>query len=306
MPVKKKVQKRKPTPIPPVFKLFLFLVLAGVSIKIMIPMLVHSTDVLGISTFLARGGDGGGDRGEGHGQNAEVHGPGNGGDNSPHPINSISAGAGQGEINQPNQAVNVQTESQNQGPHGHFAPGFMKGDDITPSASEQQNEVEGEDVQVATNGGGFDMPGKHLGAISHFPISIDPTTNALIITTPAGTKTVAILPDKAIENILTKGILSRIGGHIASGSAEEGGGSSSGSGTLFTDEQASGSGASDNLELTEENGAPVYKVNGSLNKKLFGLISVSVNKTVTLSAETGHIVSTNEGIFSRILDTLSL
>ncbi len=277
----------------------LMVLFGGVTFKISTMLL--QPNVLGASSFLARGGDdigGGGSGGEHGGLNSIES-----GSHNPPASNSDSHGSGSDSVR-----GNTQVSAENVGTHGRSVIGNL----IKPTPVEHEVEVgnELENVDIATNGGSFDVHGKHLGAISHFPISIDPTTNALIITTPAGTKVVTILPDRAVENILTKGIISKIGGHIASSSAEESGGSSSGSGVLFTtsssDGQSISSVTNDNIELTEENGAPVYKVKGSLDKKLFGFIPVSVGKTVTVSADTGDITGTSENIFNRFLDLISL
>lgn len=172
----------------------------------------------------------------------------------------------------------------------------------TIEVNDLNGETENEDVKIASDGGGFEMRGKHLGAKSHFPLSIDSTTNSLIITTPAGIKTVTILPDKAIENILNEGILSKIGGGIASSSAGIAG--SDENGTNGSESATTGN-SSDNIELTSENGETVYKIKGSKEKRFLGLIPVSVNKTVTVSGDTGEIQSTQESFFNRFLDTLS-
>jgi len=175
---------------------------------------------------------------------------------------------------------------------------------VRPQKQEVEDEIEVEDedleVNIATDGGNL----KHRGAISHFPISINPATGEMTITTPAGTKVVTVLPDQAVENMLTKGIISKIGGHIATGSGDLGEDDSSASATIQSEDNSLQS--VENVELTEENGVPVYKINGQKEKRFFGIIPVTIDKTVTVSAETGELESQQLSPFERIIDLLSI
>jgi hypothetical protein len=94
---------------------------------------------------------------------------------------------------------------------------------------------------------------------------------------------ILVLPEKAVAALLKNGIIQE----IASGS---GAASSSGQPLVI---------------YTVTNGKPVYIVAGTKEEKLFGAIPVRVDKTVTLSAETGSIVSTKQSLVNRILDLLS-
>ena len=155
-------------------------------------------------------------------------------------------------------------------------------------------------ISQATDGGSM----KHYGAISHFPIFINPVTNEMTITTPAGTRVVAVLPDQAVQNMLTKGIISKIGGHIATGSGDLGGDDAS-SGSAFIQSGSSLAESNDDIELTEENGTPVYKIRGVKEKKLFGFFPVSIDKTLTVSVSSGEVESTQIPLFDRLLDAVS-
>lgn len=149
-----------------------------------------------------------------------------------------------------------------------------------------------DEISIATDGGGFSK--RHFGARTHFPLSIDLSTNTLIVTTPAGTKAVAILPDKAVENILTKGILNKIGGGIASPSAG-------------IDDGATGSAEilSESITLEEKKGGLIYKVKGLSTQRLLGLLPLDIERTVNVSAQTGVIESIEQNILSKILDIMS-
>lgn len=153
---------------------------------------------------------------------------------------------------------------------------------------EIENRLDDDDIDIATAGGNFVLSKKHIGAITHFPISIDLATNTLVINTPAGQKEVTILPDKAVSNILTRGILSKIEIAGATESAQIEGAETEG------------------IVLDEKNGVPIYEISGTSAQRLLGLLPVSVKRKVIVSAQTGVIESTRESLFSRILDLLSI
>lgn len=165
--------------------------------------------------------------------------------------------------------------------------------ELEDDAIEEIEERLGEDdIRVATDGGSFSK--RHFGARTHFPLSIDLSTNTLIVTTPAGTKAVAVLPDKAVENILTKGILSKIGGGIASPSAGIDDGATESAEIL-----------SESITLEEKKGGLIYKVKGRSTQRLLGLLPLDIERTVNVSAQTGVIESIEQNILSKILDLMS-
>lgn len=117
-------------------------------------------------------------------------------------------------------------------------------------------------------------------AETHFPLSINPTTNTLTVTTPAGTRDVAVLPDQAVTNLLRLKFIDK----IASGSAAE---------------NPTG------IKLGLLGNNPVFQILGSDDQKLFGFIPVSVNKTSFVSAENGQVVKVDETFLNRLLDLFS-
>lgn len=129
----------------------------------------------------------------------------------------------------------------------------------------------------------------NAAAITDFPVSLDLATNSLIITTPAGQKTVAILPDAAIQNLLAVNIVDRLGPQPLQNEAVEG--------ALPSVNQL--------IQLGEQNGIPVYEVNGLSDQKLLGIIPVTIEKQVTISAESGATVGTSESFINQVLDLLS-
>lgn len=127
------------------------------------------------------------------------------------------------------------------------------------------------------------------GAVSEFPLSIDLATNTLIINTPSGQKNVAVLPDQAVQNLLIANIVSRLGGSTVVNSFR--------TGETSTLAQV--------ITLGEQNGVPIYEINGISDQKLLGIIPVTIEKTVDVSAETGGVVSTQVSFVNQVLDLLS-
>ncbi|MBI4097380.1 MAG: hypothetical protein HY428_03115 [Candidatus Levybacteria bacterium] len=127
------------------------------------------------------------------------------------------------------------------------------------------------------------------GALTNFPISLDLATNALIINTTAGQKTVAILPDIAVQNLLAANIIDQLGNQALQNEVSNN--------TLPKIDRL--------ITLGEQNGIPIYEINGFDNQRLLGLIPVIVEKDVTVSAETGEVVATQESLVNRVLDLVS-
>lgn len=118
-------------------------------------------------------------------------------------------------------------------------------------------------------------------AETHFPLSINPTTNTLTVTTPAGVKDVAVLPDQAVANLFKLKFIDR----IASGSAAE---------------NPTG------IKLGLLGNNPVFQVLGVDEQKLLGFIPVSINKTSFVSAENGQVIKVDETFLQRLLDLFSV
>lgn len=139
-----------------------------------------------------------------------------------------------------------------------------------------------EGISVATSSGNSLRIRRGLfEAQTHFPLSINPTTNTLTVTTPAGVKDVAVLPDQAVENLLRNKFIDR----VASGSALE---------------NPTG------IRLGLLNNNPVFQILGSDDQKLLGFIPVSIKKTSFVSAEDGTVVKIDQTFINQLLDLLSV
>lgn len=114
---------------------------------------------------------------------------------------------------------------------------------------------------------------------SNFPVSVDPTTGVLTITTPKGEKEVAVLPEDAIANMLAKNLINSV---LKSENDNE------------------------EVEFEEgDNGELVYVVDGASQEKLFGLFNVYIPKKLKISAENGEVKNVEVSFFNQILDRFS-
>ena len=127
------------------------------------------------------------------------------------------------------------------------------------------------------------------GAVSQFPLSIDFATNTLIVNTPSGVKNVTVLPDQAVQNLIVTNVVNRLGGSAVVSAVR--------TGEVSTLSQV--------VTLGERNGVQIYEINGLSDQKLLGFIPVTIPKTVTMSAETGEVLSTQSSPVNRLIDLLS-
>lgn len=151
-------------------------------------------------------------------------------------------------------------------------------------ASKSAMMVEKDDVKIATAGGQMVLVNKRVGALSNFPISIDPTTRQLTVTTPAGSKVVAVLPQKAIDNMLAAKVMTDVVGE------------------KVDNELAS---IPSLVKLEEKNGILVYKVKGTKTHKLLGFIPIKTGVEAFVSAENGQVVESTDSLLGRILNRLA-
>lgn len=141
-------------------------------------------------------------------------------------------------------------------------------------------------VEVATSSSSINslvIRRRGVEAETELPISVDPTTHELTVTTPAGVRTVTVLPDQAVNNLLSNKVLTSVQTAVSS---------TSGAITQQT-------------TLTSLNNQPVFQVSGVNQKRLLGLIPLAFAKTAFVSAANGSVVQVNEALFNRILEALS-
>ncbi len=152
------------------------------------------------------------------------------------------------------------------------------------AVKEVEKELEKEDVKIATAPGQVALVNKRVGALSNLPISVDPTTRQLTVTTPAGIKVVAVLPQKAIDNMLTSKVIDDVVGEKAESNLAS---------------------IPNLVKLEVENGVLGYKVKGTKLHKLLGFIPIKTEAEGFVSAENGQVVETQESLLGKILNRLA-
>ncbi|HAV15197.1 MAG TPA: hypothetical protein DCX25_02615 [Candidatus Pacebacteria bacterium] len=150
-------------------------------------------------------------------------------------------------------------------------------------ASEQEKEeteglFEQEDIEVASKEGEIEFEHKGVRTRTNFPLSIDPTTNGLVVTTPAGQKTVTTLPDVAVQNMLSQGVLTTI---------------------------VSESVQTSPVQLETFEGELAYRIEGEKEIRVLGFIPVMVQTTAYVSPDDGQIVAQRRSLLSNILNFIS-
>lgn len=152
-----------------------------------------------------------------------------------------------------------------------------------------EDRLDKNDIKVATEGAKLLVTRNNVGALSNFPLQLDLNTNALIASTPAGSKTLTTLPDQAVQNLLVANVISRLDPAILQLAAQQG-------------DVTSVSGV---IALGERNGVLAYEIAGLRDFRLLGFIPITTPVTVFVSAETGQTVAQEQPLLSTIVDLLS-
>lgn len=155
--------------------------------------------------------------------------------------------------------------------------GDLDDEDIEEIEDLLEQEFEDEGIEIASSSGGLIIKKNKVRASTRFPLSINPETNEFVVTTPAGQKVVTILPDQAVENMLSKSILSDV------------------------DEKE----GEESIEIEIRSNELVYKVKGEKNHKFLGFIPLRTAITAFVSANTGELTAQEQSLLSRIINILS-
>lgn len=145
-------------------------------------------------------------------------------------------------------------------------------------------------IKIATGSGeSFLLNQNDIAAITNFPLSIDLATNTLSVNTPAGLRTLTVLPEEAAQSLIAASIFTRL------------------SPSTLVDQisETQPTTISQVITLTQQDDVPVYEINGLLDQRLLGIIPVAIPKTVVVSVETGEVLNTSQSIPSLILDLVS-
>lgn len=136
--------------------------------------------------------------------------------------------------------------------------------------------------KIASDSGQTAVVAGTAGALSKFPLSLN--GNTLVVTTPAGQKSVTVLPDQAIKNMLASRVM-----------------------TDVTSVEVKNSLASINelVTLEERNGVLVYQIDGVKKHMILGFIPFKTQVKAFVSAETGQVVDTEQSLLGKILNKIS-
>jgi hypothetical protein len=118
-----------------------------------------------------------------------------------------------------------------------------------------------------------------LEAKTKFPLTLNPDNKQLIIKTPQGEKAVAVLPQEAVSNLMSKKIITKL--------------------------DIQGNDASSSVTLTEKGNKPVFEIAGLSDQHLFGIFPIKIRKSLDVSAQTGQVVSEDVSWGQRLLDFFS-
>lgn len=152
------------------------------------------------------------------------------------------------------------------------------------AVKEVEAELEKADIKIATAPGQIALVNKKAGALSNFPLSVNPTTRELTVTSPAGSKVVAVLPQTAIDNMLATHIMDdvlseKVNNNLAS--------------------------VPELVKLEIKNGVLGYEVRGTKTHKLLGVISIKTEVEAFVSAENGQVVESSQSLLGRILNRIA-
>ena len=167
---------------------------------------------------------------------------------------------------------------------------------------ELEDELEEDDIEIATGSAQVGFIQKGHKVRTNFPLSVNPATGELFVTTPAGEKVVAILPDVAIQNMIRAGILTRVEEEPEPQASPSPEGTSSAQPPEGTT-AASVAGAG--IELTQENNEAVYLISGVKDEKFLGLFPAGIKLKAIVAVDDGNLLDIRQGFFSRLLDLLS-
>lgn len=154
----------------------------------------------------------------------------------------------------------------------------------SPSSEKTSDAMQKPGFKVASDAGQTAVVEKGVGALSSFPLSVNPKTNELTVTTPAGTKVVTVLPQQAVDNMLASKVMTDV-------TSEEG--------------KSSLASVPNLVKLEFRNNVLGYTIKGTKTHKLLGLIPVKTTVEVFVSAENGQVVETNESLFAKILNKVA-
>lgn len=156
---------------------------------------------------------------------------------------------------------------------------------------EIRERAERDSITVSASGDQFVIRRNDVGALAHFPLSVDLSTNTLTVSTPAGERDVTILPDQAVQNMLAANVIDQLGGSAFTQLVRENPGLPLGQIVRL---------------IQTQQGLLAYEIPGVRQQRLLGFIPVTITTTAIVSAETGELLTTQSSLVNQLLDFFSL
>lgn len=165
----------------------------------------------------------------------------------------------------------------------------IEDDELEELESNVEDELEDDDIKlVATTDNQLALTQNQIAALTDFPLSINAETKQLVVTTPAGQKTVWVLPGEAVDNLLATGIVNKI--------------ETPPSGLAAQDQLGTLTGV---VEIETRDNEIVYKIKGSKVHHVLGIIPITTPVTAFVSTDTGLTVAKQQSILTNFIDLLS-
>lgn len=147
---------------------------------------------------------------------------------------------------------------------------------ISNQTTASQQSTKNQTVQNSSQAAGsfptpqLEINANNVVAYSSMGLSIDPLSGVLTVETPTGPQKVSIMPDEALGIIIELKALST-------------------------------GGTEPSILLVSEKGSLIYRITGQKVEKFLGLLPISVQKEVLVSADTGSVIRIELDLLSRIL-----
>lgn len=164
----------------------------------------------------------------------------------------------------------------------------LEDDELDELETAIDDELEDDDLSLRSiNNDKLAVTKNQVSATTDFPLSIDAETKQLVATTPDGQKIITILPDQAVQNLSTSGIINTVDTQNTDTSS-------------LPSESFTGT-----LTLETRNNDVVYKINSVKTHRMLGFIPVTAPVTAFVSADTGMTVAKQQSILVAVIDFLS-
>lgn len=186
---------------------------------------------------------------------------------------------------------------------------------LSPLGREQVEAIEGVEVveieesaqmrgvKVRVRGDALEIEHRRIGALTHFPLSVNTETNELTVTTPTGSRVVTVLPDQAVANMLQSNIFDfLLSQRPPLESFIESEGPEGPTGIVAPEPETPE--VVEDIELAEEAGVLTYRMRGVKQAKFLGFLPFQFLVEAAVSAETGELVSLEQPSFYRFFGFL--